>query len=69
MAAFKTEPFDVSAGRLGNPEAVQREQRDQSVVARVAEPGGDEHGPDLVAVQAGGVRFVVETRSSDVHRR
>src|SRR5437773_8262790 len=34
-----------------------------------AESGRDEHGTDLVAVQSGGVRFVVEARSANMYRR
>ena len=36
---------------------------------RTAEARCDEHRSDLVAVQARGVRLVVEPRSPDVHRR
>ena len=39
------------------------------VLLRSAESGSDEHGSDLVAVQAGGVRLVVEAWSTNVHRR
>src|SRR5947209_1022116 len=51
VAAFEAEGFDVGAGRLGDPQPVEREQADEGVVAGVAEAGRDEHGPDLVAVQ------------------
>ena len=36
---------------------------------RFAEPGGDEQGADLVAVQAGGVGLVVQAGPAHVHRR
>jgi hypothetical protein len=39
------------------------------VLGRGAEPGGDEQRADLVAVQAGGVGFVVDPRPADVHGR
>ena len=68
VAAFETELFDVGADRFGHPQAVEREQAEQRMVAGVAEPGGDEHGADLVAVEAGGVRLVVEARAAHVHR-
>ena len=42
---------------------------DQGVVAGAGEPGGDEHGAELVAVQPDGVRLVVESGSAHVHRR
>ena len=40
----------------------------ERVVAGVAEPGRDEHGADLVAIEAGGVRLVVEARTTNMHR-
>ena len=68
MAAFEAELFDVGADRFGDPQPVERQQAEQRMVTGAAEPGGDEHGADLVAVQAGRVRLVVEARSADVHR-
>ena len=57
-------------GCLGHPQAVEGEQRVQGVLGRGAEPGGDEEEcADFVAVQAGGVGFVVEPGPSDVHGR
>ena len=46
---------------------VQREERDQRVVASAGESGGDEHRPDFVAVETGGVGLVVQTRSPDMN--
>ena len=69
MPAFEAERFDVGAGGFGDPQPVQREQRDQRVLGRWAEPGGDEQGADLVAVQAGGMRFVVQPGTAHVHGR
>jgi hypothetical protein len=60
------ELLDVSAGGLGDPQPVQREQRDQRVLARRPEPGGDQQGAELVAVQRDGVRLVVHPRAADV---
>ncbi|MDP9331941.1 MAG: hypothetical protein M3Q30_01320 [Actinomycetota bacterium] len=68
VAAFESESFDVGAGCFGDPQSIEGKERDEGMVAGVAESGGDEHGADLVAVEAGRVRFVIETRSSDVHR-
>ena len=40
--------------RFGDPQPVQREQRDQRAVAEIAEPGLDEERAEFVAVQAEG---------------
>jgi hypothetical protein len=69
VPAFEAEAFDVGADGLRDSEAVQREQRDQGVVAGASKAGGNEHGPDLVAVEADGVGLVVEPGSADVGRR
>jgi hypothetical protein len=68
VAAFESELFDVGAGCFGDPQSIQSKERDEGMVAGVAESGGDEHGGDLVTVEAGRVRFVIQTGSSDVHR-
>ena len=39
------------------------------MLAGWAKPGGDQQCADLVAVQAGGVRFVVQPRPADVQSR
>src|SRR5437762_14290898 len=67
MPSFETKRFDVRAGGSGDAQTVEREETDEGVVATTGEAGGDEHGADLVAVEAGGVRFVVESRSAYVH--
>jgi hypothetical protein len=36
---------------------------------RRAEPGGHQHGAELVAVQSGGMRLVVQSRPPDVGGR
>jgi hypothetical protein len=36
------EGLDVGADRLGDPQAVQREERDEGVLGRGAEAGGDQ---------------------------
>jgi hypothetical protein len=69
VAAFETEFLDVCARRLREPQPVQREQGDQRVVTGPGEPGRDEHGADLVAVQSGGVGLVVQPGAADVHGR
>ena|GEM_PF-4529452 len=39
------------------------------MLGRRAEPGGDQHGAELVAVQGGGVRLVVRPRPPDMSGR
>jgi hypothetical protein len=40
VAVFQTEVLDVGAAGLGDPQAVQREQRDQRMLCQRPEPGG-----------------------------
>jgi|CZKW01.1.fsa_nt_gi hypothetical protein len=65
VPAFQPHGPDVSAGGLGDPQAVKGQQRDQSVLGGGAEPGSDQRA-DLVTIQAGGVRLVIQTRAADV---
>ncbi len=69
MPAFQTQVLDVGTGGLRYPKPVEGEQGDQGVLGRRAEPGGDQEGADLVAVQSGGVRLVVQPRPPDVRGR
>ena len=66
MPAFQTQLLDVGAGGLGDPQPVQREQRDQRMLTRRTEPGGDQQGAELVAVQDDGVGLVVHSRTANV---
>jgi len=66
VAALEPEVLDVGAGRLGHPQPVEGEQGDQRVLACRAEPGGDQERAELVAVQGGGVRLIVQPRPADV---
>jgi hypothetical protein len=69
VASLEPEGFDVGADRLRHPQSVQRQQRHQGVVAGRGEPGGDQEGAELVAIQMGHVGLVVDPRAADVHRR
>ena len=51
---------------LRHAQPVEREQGDQRVLGGRAEPGGDQERAELVAVQGGGVRLVVQPRPADV---
>jgi hypothetical protein len=50
VPAFQAQVLDVRAGGLRDPQPVQREQRDQRVLCRRPETGGDEQCAELVAV-------------------
>jgi hypothetical protein len=52
VPAFGPEGFDVRTGGFGHAQPVEGEQRDQRMLGRGAEPGGDEQGADFVAVPA-----------------
>jgi len=69
VPAFQAQLLDVGAGGLRYPQPVQREQGDQRVLGGRPEPGGDQERAELVAVQGGGVRLVVQPRSADVRGR
>ncbi|MEP7021219.1 MAG: hypothetical protein ABI808_11235 [Pseudonocardiales bacterium] len=55
MPASQAEGGDVGAEGLGDPQPVDRQQGHQGVLVGRPEPGRDEQGTDLVAVQADGV--------------
>ena len=63
MPALEAERVDVGADRFGDAQPVQREQRDQGVIARRGQSGGDEDGAELVAVEVGDVGLVVDARA------
>ena len=66
MPALQAQVLDISAGGLRYPQPVQREQRDQRMLARRTKPGGDQQGAELVAIQGDGVRLVIDSRAADV---
>ena len=69
MPALQAQLLDVGAGGLRDPQPVQREQRDQRVLAPRTKTRGDEQGAELVAVQGSGVRLVVHPRTADMGGR
>lgn len=69
MPTFEAEDRNVGAESFGDPQPVDRQQRDQGVLVRGAQPGGDEQGADLVAVQPDGVGLVVQPRAAHVNSR
>jgi hypothetical protein len=69
VAALEAEMLDVRAGRLRHAQPVEGEQGDQRVLGGRAEPGGDQERAELVTVQGGGVRLVVQPGAADVRGR
>ncbi len=69
VPAFQAELPDVRAGRLGDPQPVQRQQRDEGMLGGRPETGGDQDGAELIAVQRGGVRLIIKPGTADVRRR
>jgi hypothetical protein len=69
MTAFETQVLDAGVDSLGDPQPVQREQRDQGMLAGSPEPGGDQQGAELVAVQGDGMGLLVHPRSADMRCR
>ena len=69
MATFQAQVLDVGAGGLGDPQPVQRQQRDQRMLGRRPEPGGHQQRAELVAVQGGGMGLIVHPRPPDVRGR
>ena len=62
VAALDGEAFDVRAGGLGDPQAIEGQQGEQGVISSSAQASSDEQGADLVAVQANDMGLVVQTR-------
>ncbi len=55
VTPLETEGLDVGPGRFGDSQPVERERRDEGVLAGRSEPCRHEEGTDLVAVEPGGV--------------
>jgi hypothetical protein len=66
---LEPEILDVGADGLGDPQPVEGQQADQRVIPATRQPGGDQQGTDLVAVQAGGAGLVVQSGSTHMRRR
>ncbi len=69
MPALQAQVLDVSAGGLRDPQPVQREQRDQRMLGRRAEPGCHQQRAELVAVQGGGMGLIIQAGTADVRGR
>jgi hypothetical protein len=69
VPALHPQPLDIGAGGLGDAQSVEGQQGDQRVLRRGAESGGDQQCAELVAVQAGGVRLIIQPGPADVGGR
>jgi hypothetical protein len=69
VPAFQAQVLDVGTGRPGYPQAVEGQQGDQGMLGWRTEPGGDQDGAELVAVESSGVRLVVQPGPPDVRGR
>ena len=52
VAVFQTEVLDVGAAGLGDPQAVQREQRDQRMLCQRPEPAATSSAPSSLRSSA-----------------
>ena len=68
MAALERQTLDVGADGLGDPQAVQAQQRHEGVVPGSGQARGHQERTHLVAVQSHGVGLVVQTGLADVDR-
>ena len=69
MPAFEAQGLDIGAGGFGDAEPVESQQGDQRMLGGRAEPRGDQQSAELVAVQADGVRLIVQPGTADVGGR
>jgi len=69
VPALDAQGLDVGTGGLRNPQPVQGQQRDQRVLGGLAENRGDQQRTQVVAVQPGGVRLIVQAGTADMSGR
>jgi hypothetical protein len=60
---------DARGAMAVQPPAVEGQQGDQGMLGWRTEPGGDQDGAELVAVESSGVRLVVQPGPPDVRGR
>jgi hypothetical protein len=61
--------LDAGAGGLGDAQPVQRRQRDQRVLTGRAETAGEQQRTELITIQPGRMRLIIEPRPPDLSRR
>src|SRR6266536_1982635 len=69
VPALDAQVLDVGAGGFGDLQPVERQQGNQCVLAGRAQPGGNQQGAQLVTVQPGGVRLIIQPGTADVRGR
>ena len=68
MPTLECEVFDPRPDRFGHMQTVESQERDEGVIACAGKTGGDQHRPQLVAIQTDRVRLVVELGSAYMDR-
>jgi hypothetical protein len=69
VPALDAQRLDVAAGGFRHAQPIEGQQRDERMLGGRAEPGGDQERPELVAVQPGGVRLIVQPGTADMSGR
>ena len=69
MPALDAQGLNVGASGFRHAQPVEGQQRDQRVLGRRAKPGGDQQRAELVTVQPGRVRLIIEPGSADMRGR
>ncbi len=64
MSSLEAQGLDVGSCCLRDPQPIQDEQRDESVVLASTESGRHEQGSDLVAIERRGKGLIVEPGSA-----
>jgi len=66
VPALDAQVLDVGASGFGDPQPIERQQGDQRVLARRAQPGGHQQRTEFVAVQPSGMGLIVQAGAADV---
>jgi hypothetical protein len=69
MPALCAQGLDAGTGGLRDPQAVKGQQGDQRMLGRISEPGSNQDRTELVAVQPGGMRLIIQPRAADMRGR
>src|SRR5436190_11527786 len=66
VPALDAQGLDVGTGSFGHAQPVERQQGDQRMLGGLTEPGGNEQRTQLVAVQPGGYRLIIQPGTADM---
>jgi hypothetical protein len=69
VPALDTQSLDLGASGFGHAQPIERQQRDQCMLGRLAKACSDQQRAEFVAVQASGVRLIVQTRAPNMSGR